>query len=78
MREVSIREARQHISQLLKTVEAGEEVIIQKRGHSIAKLSPIKHASTGFPDRSELRNKIPTAKRSIADEIRELRDSENY
>lgn len=78
MRKFSIREIRQHMSTLLKAVEAGEEIIIQRHGRPIAKISPIFQEPAKFPDRSELRSQIPMAKKSIADEIREMRDEEKY
>jgi prevent-host-death family protein len=38
---VNIHEAKTQLSQLLKRVEAGEEVIIAKSGRPVAKLSPL-------------------------------------
>lgn len=42
---VNIHEAKTHLSSLLKRVSAGEEVIIQKSGHPLAKLSRITSTS---------------------------------
>jgi prevent-host-death family protein len=39
---VTITEAKTQLSRLLKKVEEGEEVIITRRGHPIAKLLAIK------------------------------------
>jgi len=39
---VNIHEAKTQLSQLLKLVEAGDEVIIAKSGRPVAKLSPLK------------------------------------
>jgi prevent-host-death family protein len=38
---VNIHEAKTQLSQLLKRVEAGEEVIIAKSGRPVAKLAPL-------------------------------------
>jgi prevent-host-death family protein len=41
MREVGIHEAKTHLSQLLRRVAAGEEIVIAKGGKPIARLVPI-------------------------------------
>jgi prevent-host-death family protein len=41
MAEVGAREANQQFSKLLDRVEAGEEVVITKRGKAVAKLIPV-------------------------------------
>lgn len=38
VREVSVYEAKTHLSELLRKVEAGEEVIIRRGKHAVAKL----------------------------------------
>lgn len=40
MRMVSIRDANQNFSQLVKEVEAGETVVITRQGKPVAQLSP--------------------------------------
>jgi prevent-host-death family protein len=44
MRQVTAREANQHFSKVLSTVERGEQVVISKRGKLVAVLSPYKPA----------------------------------
>ena len=44
MRHVSAREANQHFAKVLSAVEAGEQVMISKRGKPIAVMSPYKPA----------------------------------
>ncbi|WP_376691620.1 type II toxin-antitoxin system Phd/YefM family antitoxin [Wenzhouxiangella sp. EGI_FJ10409] len=39
MRTVPVAEAKAHFSELLKAVEAGEEVVITRRGRAVARLS---------------------------------------
>ena len=41
MRQISIREAKTHLSRLVEDVAAGEEIIIAKAGKPVAKLVPI-------------------------------------
>ncbi|MBF0155256.1 MAG: type II toxin-antitoxin system prevent-host-death family antitoxin [Magnetococcales bacterium] len=38
---ISLREANQHFSRYIKAVEAGEEIIITRRGAPIARLMPL-------------------------------------
>lgn len=45
MNTVNIHEAKTHLSAILKRVESGEEVLIAKAGHPIARLSPLSPAA---------------------------------
>lgn len=52
MRTVPVAEAKAHFSELLKAVEAGEEVVITRRGRAVARLSsqkPLKAAEVFAP-----------------------------
>ncbi len=40
MKTVPVVEARRHFSELLASVEAGEEVVITRRGRTVARLIP--------------------------------------
>ncbi len=46
MKTVTTREAQHHLSKVLKLVDAGEEVVITRRGKELAKLSPIDGGTT--------------------------------
>lgn len=41
MKTVTTREAQHHLSKVLEMVEAGEDVVITRRGKSVARLSPV-------------------------------------
>lgn len=45
MRTINIHEAKTHLSAILKRVESGEEILIAKSGHPIARISPLSPAS---------------------------------
>jgi len=45
MRQVQIAEAKAHFSALLERVEAGEEIIIARRGKAVARLIPEPNAN---------------------------------
>ncbi len=75
MQKVSVREARQHIGQLLSAVSAGDEIIITRRGKPVAKLVTINDDDElRFPDRHEFRSNLPLSKQSSTTLIREIRD----
>lgn len=80
MKTVTTREAQHHLSKVLKLVEAGEEVVITRRGKELAKLSPIDSGATS--DRrvdwgesirrcNERLGKIPKLPGNIVVELRE-------
>lgn len=39
--QISLREANQHLSRYIKTVEQGEELVITRRGKPVARLVPV-------------------------------------
>ena len=46
--QVNVHEAKSNLSELLKRAEAGEDVVIARRGHPVARLVPVGGAS-GLP-----------------------------
>ena len=46
MSRVGIRELRDHLSQYLERVQAGEEVVVTDRGRAIARVVPLNGEST--------------------------------
>ena len=46
MIEVNIHEAKTHLSRLIKAVLDGEEVVISKRNHPVARLVPVEKPQT--------------------------------
>ncbi len=46
MAEIGIRELRDHLSQYLEQVKAGEEIVVTDRGRAIARLVPVEREST--------------------------------
>lgn len=45
MKTATIREAQHHLSKLLREVEAGEEIVLTRRGKEVAKLLPMETAA---------------------------------
>jgi len=50
MRQVQIAEAKAHLSGLIERVEAGEEIIIARRGKPVARLIPEPKANRNAAD----------------------------
>ncbi|MBU2602414.1 MAG: type II toxin-antitoxin system prevent-host-death family antitoxin [Actinobacteria bacterium] len=76
MREVGIREARAEITSLLEAAEAGEDVIITRRGIPMARLVAISGEPArriAFPSRVELRRSLPSSDRPSSRLIRDTR-----
>ena len=46
MRHVTAREANQNFARLLSSVEAGDQVVISKRGRPVAVISPYREGQT--------------------------------
>jgi prevent-host-death family protein len=45
---VSAAEAKATLSDLLRRAEAGEEILVARNGHPVARLSPVRHRVGGF------------------------------
>jgi prevent-host-death family protein len=64
---VNVYEAKTHLSQLLDRVAAGEEIVIARAGHPVARLVPLSEASSQRRIPGGWRGKV-----SIADDFDEL------
>jgi prevent-host-death family protein len=76
MSEVSVAEAKAHLSDILNRVEAGESVVITRRGKAVANVTPVKLARPPLPlkELEEFRKTLPPREGLSADEIRRMRD----
>ena len=78
MHAMSLAHAKAHLSELLNTVESGQEVVITRHGRPVARVVPanaVKHALP-LARLAKLREQVPARKGSSADALRELRDAE--
>ena len=76
MHTVSVAEAKAHLSELLNQVEAGEEIVITRRGQPVARLAPEKKLlkPLPLPSLAEFRATMPESSVSSAELIRQMRD----
>ncbi|WP_446831773.1 type II toxin-antitoxin system Phd/YefM family antitoxin [Candidatus Foliamicus sp.] len=76
MATVSIAQAKARLSELLNKVEAGQEVVITRRGKAVARLSPTANPKKPLPlaDLAVFRTSMSSLRRPAADLLREARD----
>ncbi len=76
MSTVTLAEAKTHLSHLLDQVEAGEEVIITRRGQPIARITPVAKSKQPVKSLAEFRNGMPRWRKPSADLLRDMRDED--
>jgi len=76
--KVSVREARETLRQLLDEVQAGEEVVVLRRGVEIARLVRPERKSPPLPDLTSFRAAIKLRGKPLSECVREARRSSRY
>ena len=78
MHSMSLAHAKAHLSELLNTVESGQEVLITRHGRPVARVLPANAVKQTLPlaRLAKLRQQLPARKGSSAEALRELRDAE--
>jgi prevent-host-death family protein len=74
MLQVTVAEAKSQLSSLLDAVEAGEAVVITRRGKPIAELVPRCSVRDLLPQLAALREALPEQQASGVETLRLLRD----
>lgn len=78
METINVRDMRERISRVLDRVQAGEEVIVLRRGKPAARIVRPAAEHSAFRSRKALRDGIPPMRRGSAEEIRDLRNGERF
>ena len=76
--EISAKEARARLSDLLKKAEKGEEILLVKRGRKIARLIPFKNVQKRLPSLKEFRNSIRVKGQPLSVTVIKDRGDERY
>jgi len=76
--KVSVRDARQHFRRLLDQVQAGDEVVVLRRGVAVGRLVRPERKAIPLPDLSGLRAAVRVRGRALSQAIREARRSSRY
>jgi prevent-host-death family protein len=73
---VNLAQAKAHLSELLDKVQAGEEVVITRRGHPVAHILPALRPRKPLPlqDLAAFRAAMPRLRSPSAELLREARD----
>jgi len=76
MGTVSLAQAKARLSEVLDRVEAGEEVVITRRGRAVARVESVSKPlqPIAFDELAALRAKLPKATTSSVELIRQLRN----
>ena len=75
---VNIREARQRLRHLLEQVQAGDEVIVLRRGVEVGRLVRPQRIQAPLPDLSGLRGLVKLRGRTLSEDLTEGRRSSRY
>jgi len=73
--KVSVREAREGLRRLLDQVQAGDEVVVPRRGVEVGRLVRPERKSPPLPDLSRFRASVKVRGRPLSQGIREARRS---
>ena len=77
MLRVNVREARTQLKELLDRAEAGEEVVIVRRGREVVRLMPVTPPKRELlPSLAEFRQGIEVTGPPLSQVVLELRDGE--
>jgi len=76
--KVSVREARQNLRRLLDQVQAGDEVVVLRRGVEVGRLVRPERKTTTLPDLSNLRASIKLGGRTLSQDIKQARRNGRY
>lgn len=74
MKTVSLAQAKARLSEIIDKVEAGEEIVITRRGRPVAQLTSAKRPLLPVKSLADLRAQLPKARKPSAELIRRIRD----
>ena len=80
MSNVSLAEAKAHLSELVERVEAGDAICITRRGKPVAKLTAVatKRKRVDIAALRALTSAMPMQKQPAAKFVRAMRDEDRY
>ena len=76
--EISAKEARVRLSDLLKRAEKGEEVLLLRRGKKVARLVPAKKVQKTLPSLKEFRASIRIKGQPLSMAVLKNREEERF
>lgn len=76
--EISAKDARMRLSELLKRTEKGEELILVRRGKKVARLVPVKKIQKALPSLKEFRASIQMKGQPLSKVLLQNREEERF
>jgi prevent-host-death family protein len=76
--EISAKEARVRLSDLLKRAEKGEEILLFRRGKKVARLVPVKKVQKTLPSLKEFRASIRIKGQPLSVAVLKNREEERF
>jgi len=76
--EISAKEARVRLSDLLKRAEKGEEILLFRRGKKVARLVPVKKVQKTLPSLKEFRASIRIKGQPLSMAVLKNREEERF
>ena len=76
--EISAKEARVRLSDLLKRAEKGEEILLFRRGKKVARLVPVKKVQKTLPSLKEFRASIRIKGQPLSGAVLKNREEERF
>ena len=76
--EISAKEARMRLSDLLKRAEKGEEILLFRRGKKVARLVPVKKVQKTLPSLKEFRASIRIKGQPLSVAVLKNREEERF
>lgn len=78
MAEASVREVRDNLRAYLDRAEAGEEIVVMRRGKEVARIVPPRRDAGRFPDMTEFRKSIKLRGESPLESLLKIREETRY
>jgi prevent-host-death family protein len=78
MMSVSVKDARAHLSTLIKKTHQSGKIIITSRGKNVACLDGFSESRPPIPSMKEFRKSIKTNKKSLSEAVSLNRESEKF
>lgn len=76
--EISAKEARERLSDLLKRAEKGEEIMLLRRGKKVARLVPVKKVQKTLPSLKKFRASIRIKGQPLSMAVLKNREEERF
>jgi prevent-host-death family protein len=78
MVEVSVRDLRNRLRDLVRRAEAGEEIVILRRGRQVARIVPLAQSPRRLPDLSDFRASIAVDGEPLSETVIKERRGARY